>query len=156
MNRFEVAELGRSRVAVALQTAGFSVTRAPRDGEWCHLIAETPLDTSPPSTLRRRIHVQAATESAFRVWKVWGEKPGLLLAYVWYVAAPAEVEIYALEYPEAEAIVRRLGWASTRSWNDLGGYGTTKAAQHRVLSDLLAPYRMTPSSWWDKVTRVPR
>ena len=156
MNRHDVAELGRSRVEADLQRAGLTVARAPQGDGPHHLIAQAALGTSPPRKIHRPIRVKAATESSFTVWRAWAQPPDLLLVYAWYVTEPAEAETYALTYPEAEEITRRLGWQSSPSWQVKGGYGTTKAAQHSVLSRLLAPYRMTPETWWTKVTRIAR
>jgi hypothetical protein len=153
MNKHDVAELGRGRVTTDLQRAGFTVVRAPQGDGPQHLIAQATLNTSPPRKISRPIRVKAATESSFTVWRAWAQPLDLLLVYTWYVTEPAEAVTYALTYPEAEEITRRLGWQSSRSWQQLGGYGTTSAAQHRPLCDLLAPYRMTPERWWEKVTR---
>lgn len=156
MNRHDVAKLGQSRVAAELQRAGLTVAQAPHHREPYHLIARATLNTAPPRKVSRPIRVQAATESSFRVWRSWAEPHDLLLVYAWHVADPSEAVSYALTYREAEEIVKRLGWQDSWSWRVAGGYGTTNAEHHRVLRDLLAPYRMTPASWWDKVTRVPR
>ena len=150
-----IATLGRDRVVAALEQAGLEVERLPRVNDRVHLVVRATLEGSPRRRVERPVHVQASATSSFRVLRSWAAIPGLLLVYVWHVTEAAEAVSHALTYREAEAIVERLGWTRTWAWRQRGGrYGTTKAEQHRRLRELLAPHRMTPHTWWDKVTRL--
>jgi hypothetical protein len=73
----------------------------------------------------------------------------LLLCYVWNVASPADVRIFALFYPEAVTIADKLGYTKTRSWLVKGGWSVSNPG--RELRDLLAPYEMQPPLWRDKI-----
>jgi len=150
-----IATLGREHVVAALERAGLEVERLPRVNDRVHLVARATLGVSPVRRIERPLHVQASATSSFRVLRSWAAPPDLLLVYTWHVTETTEAVSYALTYQEAEAIAERMGWTTTWAWRQRGGgYGTTKAEQNRRLRDLLAPHRMTPQTWWDKVTRL--
>jgi len=150
-----IASLGRDRVVAELEQARLEVERLPRLNERVHLIVRATLLGSPPRRVERPLHVQAAAASSFRIMRSWATIRGLILVYTWHVTEVLEAVSYALTYQEAEAIAERMGWTTTWAWRQRGGgYGTTKAEQNRRLRDLLAPHRMTPQTWWDKVTRL--
>ena len=148
-----IATLGRDRVVAVLEQAGLEVERLPRVNDRVHLVVRATLEASPIRRVERPLHVQASATSSFRIRRHWAAIPGLILVSIWHVTEAAEAVSYALTYREAEAIAERLGWTRTWTWRQRGGgYGTTKAEQNRRLRELLAPYRMTPRTWWDKVT----
>jgi len=150
-----IATLGRDRVVAALEQAGLEVERLPRVNDRVHLVVRATLGVSPIRRIERPVHVQASATSSFRVLRRWAAIPGLILVYIWHVTEAAEAVSYALTYQEAEAIAEQLGWTNTWAWRQRGGgYGTTKAEQNRRLRELLAPYRMTPRTWWARVTRL--
>jgi len=150
-----IASLGRDRVVAELERAGVEVERLPRVNDRVHLVARATLEASPVRRVERPLHVQASATSSFRVLRTWAAIPDLLLVYTWHVTEVLEAVSYALTYAEAEAIAEQMGWTTTWAWRQRGGgYGTTKAEQNRRLRDLLAPHRMTPQTWWGKVTRL--
>ena len=138
-NRQVVELLGRNLLATALIRDGLEVARPERD-RGIDLIAY--LDTPPFRAIP--IQMKASTDAAFAVDRKYERIHTLLLAYVWHVDDAGPGEMYALTYPEAEAVATTMGWTKTASWA-AGIYTTTRPSG--ALLALLAPHRMVAGAW---------
>ena len=144
--------LGRSRLVSELLRAGLEIAVPARD-RGVDLIAYVDLESDVESLIARPIQMKAASSAQFSISKKYARVRDLVLAFVWYLEDPTRAATYALTYPEAIAIGDKMGWTKTASWLEQGGYGTTRLS--RGLQNLLAPYKMNPSSWRTKVMGEP-
>jgi len=93
------------------------------------------------------LQVKASAKKNFNIQKRWDAIPNFLVVYVWQLRSRADAVVYVLRYEEAFEIVRSCApqWLQTRSWRQVGGYGTTSPSV-RLLS-AIDPYRATPARW---------
>jgi hypothetical protein len=142
--------LGRNQLISELLRAGLEVALPLRD-RGIDLIAYSDLDPDAPGFVACPIQMKAATASSFTVLRRYERFRNLILAFIWHITEPENLVTYALTYLEASVIVERMGWTHSRSWTDLGGYGTTKAEQNTKLMTLLKEHQMTPERWRQKI-----
>jgi hypothetical protein len=141
--------LGRNRLTDEILRSGLEVAHPSRD-RGIDLIAYADIDTNVPSFIARPIQMKAASTQSFGINKKYEKFPNLLIAFVWNLARGSnEVETFALSYQEAVIFASNMGYTSSPSWGT-GSYTTTRPGVK--LRDLLAPYRMTPARWWERVT----
>ncbi len=143
--------VGKHRLASELLEAGVEVAFPSRD-RGIDLIAYADIDPAAGRFIARPIQLKAASRRSFGIWRKYEKIHDLILAFVWHVDGASAPETYALTYGEAVAIAEVLGWTRTASWNEHGGYGTTRPG--RELCRLLEPHRMSPERWRAKVTGV--
>jgi hypothetical protein len=140
--------LGRNRLVTELLLAGLEVAFPARDRGvdligYADLSAKVRLFSAVP------IQMKAASKRSFGVDRKYAKISNLVLAHVWNLGTPKLAVTYALTYPDALKIAKKMNWTRTISWKG-GGYGTTNPSRRLVA--LLEPYRMTPAKWWQCVT----
>jgi hypothetical protein len=140
--------LGRHRLVEDLHRAGLEVAQPLRD-RGVDLIAYADFGSKVSRFVACPIQMKASAEAAFGLDQKYEKFRGLLLAYVWHLNDPQAVVTYALSYAEAFAVAKTMGYTKTVSWSR-GKYVSTRPSGKLVR--LLAPYKMTPEKWWDRVT----
>lgn len=143
--------LGRGRLVGELLRAGLEVALPTRD-RGVDLIAYADLGERISKFVAKPIQMKAALGRSFGVWRKY-ENPDMLLAFVWHLDGAAVPQTYALTVPEANGVASAMGWTSTPSWTEKGGYSTTRPG--RRLLELLAPHAMDERRWWSKVVGPP-
>lgn len=141
--------IGRHRLASELLQAGLEVAFPARD-RGIDLIAYVDIDRELGRFVGKPIQMKAASQQSFGIWKKYLKIQDMILCFVWHLDGSKEAETYALTCSEAIAVGEAMGWTRTASWNEKGGYSTTRPGAE--LCRLLAPHRMTPELWWVKVT----
>lgn len=126
---------------------GLEVARPERD-RGLDLIAYLDIDQAGGPFLACPIQVKAHVREAFAVDRKYEKFPNLLLAFLWNVVDPANLEAYCLSYSEAVQVADSLGWTATASWA-AGIYSTTRPSIR--VKQALQPYRMAPGRWIAKV-----
>jgi len=140
---------GRHRLIDEILQPGLEVALPIRD-RGIDLIVYADLFEHVRTFSARPIQMKASSEQSFGLYEKYSRFPGLIIAYVWHLAAPARAVTYALTYSEAFQIAEEIGWTKTSSWIDGGGYSTQ--APSAKITALLEPHRMTPKAWWQKIT----
>lgn len=92
--------------------------------------------------------MKARTVPAFSLASKYERVPSLLLAYLWKVDRPRELEAFFMTYAEAFSIAQLMGWTTTASWRT-GLYRMSPPSSK--LLGLLEPHRMAPGRWRAKV-----
>lgn len=150
MNDPQLTEvLGRHHLIDELVRAGLEAAEPIRD-RGIDLLAYADKDLENGRFSARPIQMKAASQQSFGLDRKYAAFPNLLLAYVWNLDNPEQVVTYAMTYSEALQILEEMGYASTSSWIDHGAYVNTRPGSR--LRGLMAPYRMTASSWWKLIT----
>lgn len=144
---------GRCWLTAELVRAGLEVAEPVRD-RGVDLVAYVDLATDAKQFVGRPIQIKAAMKKVFSVHRKYQRISDLLIVYIWHLDKPAETEAYALTYPEAVALARKLGFTKTNTWMKDGEYVRNKPS--RELQRLLKPYRMTSEAWWHLVTGAKR
>ena len=151
MNPFDdkqlVEMLGRNRLVNELFSAGLEVAVPVRD-RGIDLIAYADRSDHLQEFVACPLQIKAATKRSFGLDKKYSKIRGLLIVYVWMLEDPAQAETYALTYDEAFRIAKDAGYTATPSWNN-GSYVTNKPGKDLLVQ--LAPYKMTPEKWRQKV-----
>mgnify|MGYP001302917790 CR=1 FL=1 len=142
--------LGRNRLIDELLMAGLEVAAPMRD-RGVDLIAYLDLSIEASTFIAIPIQMKAASCRAFSINRKYEKFTNLILAYVWGLKSPDCAHTYALTYTEALHIANQMKWTDTPSWLK-GKYTTSNPSKH--LLQLLAPYKMTPSRWKDKIVRL--
>jgi hypothetical protein len=142
--------IGRNWLINQLVQAGLEVALPVRD-RGVDLIAYADRDSRLAAFKACPIQMKAASVASFGISRRYERFPNLLLAYVWYIADPKQTVAYALTHEETVDLADGLGWTQTRSWIEKNSYSTT--APNAELTARLQPYKMTPATWWAKVTR---
>lgn len=140
--------IGRQRLITELLQADLEVALPLRD-RGIDLIVYADLRVSAFRAIP--IQLKAASKSCFAVDQKYYKFPNLLIAYVWHLENPDRAVTYALDYSEAVAVARDMGYTATRSW-ETGIYTTTRPS--RRLLTLLETFKMTPEKWRVKVHSV--
>lgn len=100
----------------------------------------------------RPLQLKVAEATRWGVHKKYEGIAGLLMVYVWNVKSAADVEIYAMTYPEALShLTASGGYTKTDSWNIKGGY--TMAPVRNKLWEGLQQFRMRPGLWRGRLER---
>lgn len=141
--------LGRNRLVSDLLQAGLEVALPLRD-RGVDLVAYADLGRDVGRFVARPIQMKASLRSGFSVDRKYARIRDLLIAYVWFLDDPARSVVYALTYPQAIKVARRMGYTKTASWRR-GTYVNTRPSPQLV--SLLRAYKMTPGGWWQTVTR---
>lgn len=129
-DRLEVAKPERDRGIDPLPT---SILTGRVIGSWQH-----------------RFNSKRIARQAFGLDAKYEKFPELLLAYLWHVTSPTQLETFCLTYAEALAIAEKKAWTKTASWAK-GRYDNTRPGAE--LRRLLGPHRMAPGRWMDKLRR---
>jgi hypothetical protein len=95
------------------------------------------------------VQLKTSANETFSLHKTDVHSPRSVIAYVWRAQSPQDSVIYALSYDEAFRIIQTKRYVNTRSWKELGGYSVTHAGSE--LKQMLAPFRMSPESWQQKL-----
>jgi hypothetical protein len=98
----------------------------------------------------RGIQLKANEGARFGLHRKYDGVAGLLMVYVWHVKESRSVEIYAMTYHEAFAILEERGHTLTESWNKPNGGYSIPNVQGKLL-DRLQPYRMLPGMWQERM-----
>jgi hypothetical protein len=141
--------LGRNRLTDELLRAGLEVARPVRD-RGVDLIAYADLASKVPTFIARPIQMKAATDAVFGLDQKYEKFRDLLIAYVWHLGRAKAAVTYVLSYAEARGVADSMGYTKTESWRR-GSYVTTRPSEK--LQGFLAPFRMTPEKWWQRVTQ---
>jgi len=140
--------LGRQRLIAELLQANLEIALPIRD-RGIDLIAYADLETQVSQFAACPIQLKAAVGSCFSIDRKYAKFPNLLIAYVWYIEDLARAVTYAMTYQDALAVAEAMGYTKTVSWNR-GLYVVTKPSPELI--ERLKPHKMTPQSWWHKVT----
>jgi hypothetical protein len=97
----------------------------------------------------RPVQMKASSLESFSLDGKYERFPHLLIAYVWNVQTPDRSEVYALTFKEAKKILVSKGYDKTESWEKRKYYFVRNAGTE--LKKLLAPYRMSPKNWQQKL-----
>ena len=151
--------LGRNLLVTELLRAGLEVALPIRD-RGIDLIAYADTGEGIQKFGACPIQMKAASEASFSVSAKYEAFPGLLIAFVWYVAEPARAVTYALTYEETVAVAKGMGYTESPSYQGLvkssngkpGSYSSTRIGKR--LRHLLEPYQMTPAKWRAKIATV--
>ena len=142
--------LGRNRLVDELLLAGLEVALPERD-RGIDLIAYVDLVDSAASFAAVPIQMKAASARSFVVDKKYERISNLVMAFVWGLQDPDHAQTFALTHNESVAVATEMGWTATPSW-ERGKYSTS--APSSKLCQLLQPYRMSPSAWRAKISKV--
>lgn len=149
---------GRNWLASQLQRIGIEVARPERD-RGIDLIAYIDRDEQVrrlETFVARPIQLKAASYRCFSLDPKYARIPGLILAYVWNLAAPSETVCFALTYPEALGVATQMKYTNSNSWRTGGRHkkkGYTTNSPGKVLRGLLAQYEMSDEKWWTKMRK---
>jgi hypothetical protein len=137
---------GRSVLVAAIVADGLEVARPERD-KGIDLLAFSvdPWKVVP-------IQMKAAAHESFAVHHKYALVPGLVMAYVWHAATPGESVVYAMPYRKAVDVAEQLGWTKTKSWQEAGGYSTTRPSAK--VKAVLEPFKMGDGDWATLVEHV--
>jgi hypothetical protein len=144
-----VEVIGRHRLIADLMRAGLEVAEPVRD-RGIDLIAYADRDDRLTAFAACPIQMKAFSGRAFNLDAKYAHFPNLIIAYLWNVDSEAEPTTFALTYPEALAVADSMKWTASPSWTEGRRYATT--APSKRLIELLEPFAMTPTRWWQKVT----
>jgi len=145
----QVTELqGRGRLIGELLVAGLEVAVPARD-RGVDLVAYLDLKTSTPEFRARPVQMKAASKRHFSVAKKYARIRDLVLAFVWHLNDARSPVTYAMSYPDAVSIARKMGYTATRSWKIGGGYSTQNPSKR--LLKLLEPHLMNGSKWLELI-----
>lgn len=142
--------LGRNRLVHELLLAGLEVGLPMRD-HGIDLIAYADLADHVVAFAACPIQMKAASAQSFSINSKYAKFPNLIHAYVWGIGGTVEAATYAMTQTEAVGIADEMGYTLTASWRS-GAYATQKPS--RRLLEALAPFRMTPALWREKVMRL--
>jgi hypothetical protein len=143
---------GRNWLASELMQAGIEVARPERD-RGIDLIAYLDRDVRIGKFIACPIQMKAAQRKVFSIHPKYAKIPGLVLASVWNLGNESTTKCFALTYPEALAVARKVRYTRTPSWriganSQKRGYTTRPS---KDLQDLLAEYEMDAVKWMQKV-----
>ena len=62
------------------------------------------------------IQLKTATDEAFELYSKYERFPGLRIVYVWNAKVPAEAQVFALNYQEAQEVLVEMEYDKTKSW----------------------------------------
>lgn len=150
MDSQSIEVVGRNRLISELVLAGLEVALPVRD-RGVDIVAYIDLAVDTSNFVAVPIQMKAASKASFSVNRKYEKVSNLIIAYVWGLQSQDHVETYALTYPEAFLIAEAMGWTKTASW-EKGYY--VNGQPGKKLCSLLAPYRMTPLAWREKVAQV--
>jgi hypothetical protein len=144
---------GRNWLASELMQAGIEVARPERD-RGIDLIAYLDRDVRIGKFIACPIQMKAAQRQVFSIDPKYAKIPGLVLAYIWNLGNESTTRCFALTYPEALAVARKMRYTKTASWrtgagSQRRGYTTTRPSKD--LQRLLAEYEMDAVKWMQKV-----
>jgi hypothetical protein len=143
LDKQQIELIGRSQLVTELLRDGLEVALPERD-RGIDLIAYVDLDDPRGRFLARPIQLKARTSPAFSVASKYERFPSLLLAYLWHVDRPRDLEAFFMTYEDAYGIAVTMNWTKTASWAG-GLYRMAPPSLH--LLSLLEPYRMAPGRW---------
>jgi len=143
--------LGRNRLVDELLVAGLEVATPLRD-RGIDLIAYVDLATDASKFAAVPIQMKAASVRAFSIDRKYAKVSNLVLVYVWGLRSPEHALSFALTYSEALAIAKTMEWTNSPSWVKNGRYSTSHPS--KKLSELLAPFEMSPNAWRKKISYV--
>jgi hypothetical protein len=142
--------IGRQRLIFDLLTAGLEVALPIRD-RGIDLIAYADRREQVARFTACPIQMKAAQGASFSIDRKYAQFPNLLVAYVWHVSDPRDIEIFALTHEESVAVAETMGYTRTASWRS-GMYMTSRPSKELV--SRLAPFRMDPDRWRSKVLQL--
>ena len=140
--------LGRQLLVEQLVRAGIEVAEPVRD-RGIDLIAYVDKGDGLKVFEAKPVQMKASSDRAWGIDRKYAHFPGLILAYVWNVADPVNIVVYAMTYPEALSIAEAMGYAKTSSWRDGGAYSSSSPSAPLV--ELLEAHRMTSERWRAKL-----
>jgi hypothetical protein len=145
----QVTELqGRGRLVGELLIAGLEVALPARD-RGVDLVAYIDLKTSTLEFRARPVQMKAASRRHFSVSKKYARIRDLILAFVWHLNDEHPPVTYAMSYPDAVSVARKMGYTETYSWKVGGGYSTQNPSMR--LLRLLEPHLMNGSKWLELI-----
>ena len=145
---------GRNWLASELMRSGIEVARPERD-RGIDLIAYLDRDVKIGKFVACPIQMKAATGEVFSLDPKYAMFPGLVLAYVWNLSELSITKCFALTYPEALGVARKMGWTKSESWRkggDTGRRGYSATHPSARLRTILAAYQMDSEKWRLKVS----
>lgn len=142
--------IGRQRLISDLLTAGLEIALPIRD-RGIDLIAYADLRDQVARFTACPIQMKAAIGASFSIDRKYARFPNLLIAYVWHVSEPRNIETYALTHDESLAVAEEMGYTATESWRR--GFYTANRPSRKLVT-LLEPYRMDRQRWWSRVVQI--
>jgi hypothetical protein len=136
----QIELIGRNLLVGLLLRDGLEIARPERD-RGVDLIAYVDLDDTGGPFVASPIQVKAFTRAGFSVDQKYARFPNLLVAYVWNVTDPNELDAYCLTSPEAVGVATSMDWTTTACWRS-GIYSTTRPSSR--LRGMLDGHRMRP------------
>jgi len=95
--------------------------------------------------------MKVTSKRHFSISKKYARIRDLILAFVWHVNDAEPPVTYAITYPDAVRIGRRMKYTDTASWKQRGNYSTQTPSKRLVA--LLEPHRMDKKKWGMMVRR---
>ena len=149
----QITELsGRHFLISQLLAGGIEVAQPVRD-RGIDLIAYLDRLNDEPQFLACPIQLKANRGARFVLDRKYAPIRNLLMVYVWGAEEPSQTAVYALSYEEAFALLEAQGHTETRSWTQDGLYTLHVNVAWRAR---LAPYRMTPERWAERIREMAR
>jgi len=133
-----------------LLAAGLEVAIPARD-RGVDLVVYLDLKGNTPEFVAYPIQMKAASKRHFSISKKYARIRDLILAFVWHVNDAVLPVTYAMTYPDAVRIGRRMKYTDTASWKQDGKYSTQSPS--KKLTALLEPHRMDKKRWGTMVRR---
>ena len=135
---------GKHLLISRLAAAGLEVAEPIRDKG-----ADLIVYCDSGSFVARPVQLKASSRESFSLDAKYRKIPRLLIAYVWNVQEQERAEVYALTFAQAEKILESKHYDRTDSWQKKGYYFVRDAGAE--LKELLKPYKMSASSWREKI-----
>jgi hypothetical protein len=142
-------ELGRNIFEAQIRAAGLRWEEPTRAKGFDYILHQSKGDDS--GAARYLVQLKTSSSEGFSLYKTDVHSPRSLIAYIWRAHSPEDSAVYALTYDEAFRIIQSKGYVNTPSWGR-GGYSVTHAGHE--LKQMLAPFRMTPERWTQRLREI--
>ena len=140
MDTQQVEIIGRNLLVSACVADGLEVSQPLRDRGIDLIIFDDHARHGQFSALP--VQLKASSSRSFSIHAKYAKFPNLLMAYTWHSDNPVDARLYIMTYQDALDVAKEVGWLSTSSWKDGGGYSTQ--APSKKLQNLLEVYQYTP------------
>lgn len=103
--------------------------------------------------IARPLQIKAAKDTRWGLHKKYARILDLLIVYIWHVTHSNEVEIFCMNYEEAEELIIRHKYAESDTWKKPLGHYDTVVGKSSELRKSLEPFLMTPKRWRERLER---
>jgi hypothetical protein len=142
MDTQQVEIIGRNLLISACVADGLEVANPLRDKGIDLIVYVENTDGTEIRSLP--IQLKASSVRSFSVHAKYTKFPNLLMAYTWNSINPQLAELYIMSYTDALSIAEQMGWLSTKSWTEGGGYSSQKPSEKLI--SLLNPFKYKEGS----------